>query len=95
MLKNNHNKQQNKNMKNTNTNKQTQRRNKQWLRSRDQRKHMKRFTVEMVQNKDGSFHMLGGGSRVEIRTNARGSKIVPVDVRDLACEIRMNGIRSF
>lgn len=91
MLQNNK-EQQNKHM--TKTNK-TQRRNKQWLRSRDQRKHMKKFTLEMVQLKDGSFHALGGGANVEIRTNGKSFKIVPVDVRDLACEIRMNGLRSF
>lgn len=80
-------------MKTTQT-KQTKR-GKHWLRSRDQRKHMKKFTVEMVQLKDGSFHLLGGGSKVDIKLNAKASKRYPVDVRDLATEIRMNGIHSF
>ena len=49
----------------------------------------------MVQMKDGSFHLLGGGARVLIRQNSASSKEHSVDVRDLATEIRLNGIRSF
>jgi hypothetical protein len=72
-----------------------QRKNKQWLRSRDQRKHPKIFSVQMVQLKDGSFHMLGGGANVAISKNQHSTQWASVDVRDLATEIRMNGIRSF
>lgn len=81
-------------MENNKTHK-TKRKNKQWLRSRDQRKHPKLFNVTMVQMKDGSFHLLGGGARVLIRQNSASSKEHSVDVRDLATEIRLNGIRSF
>jgi hypothetical protein len=72
-----------------------QRKNKQWLRSRDQRKHPKIFSVQMVQLKDGSFHILGGGANVAISKNQHSTQWASVDVRDLATEIRMNGIRSF
>ena len=71
------------------------RKNKQWLRSRDQRKNPKLFSVQMMQLKDGSFHILGGGAQVLVKTNQNACKAYPVDVRDLACEIRMNGVRSF
>ena len=71
------------------------RRNKAWLRSPDQRKHPKLFSVDMIQLKDGSFHILGGGARVSTRVNSNTVQDFPVDVRDLATEIRMNGVRSF
>lgn len=71
------------------------RKNKQWLRNRDQRKNSKLFNVQMVQLKDGSFHILGGGAKVNMRSNQHSSTWTPVDVRDLACEMRMNGVRSF
>jgi hypothetical protein len=73
----------------------TQRKNKQWLRSRDQRKHPKLFSVQMVQLKDGSFHILGGGAQVAVAKNQHIAEWSNVDVRDLATEIRMNGVRSF
>lgn len=82
-------------MNNTQTKQKTQRRNKAWLRSPDQRKHKKMFTVNMVQLRDGSFHLVGGGSTVKIKSNANNFKEYPVDVRDLALEIRSNGIFSF
>lgn len=70
-------------------------RNKAWLRSPDQRKRTKIFRVEMIQRKNGSFHILGGGASAVLRTNAKHSITVPVDVRDLATEMRMNGVTSF
>jgi hypothetical protein len=77
------------------TDTRTMRRDKKWLRSPDQRKRMKIFQVEMIQRKDGSFHILGGGASAVLRTNAKHSITVPVDVRDLATEMRMNGVTSF
>lgn len=73
----------------------TNRKNKQWLRSRDQRKHSKVFNVQMTQLPDGRFHILGGGANVRLRKNQHVAEWVPVDVRDLACEMRMNGVTSF
>ena len=83
------------NNKTTKTVVKNQRKNKQWLRSRDQRKHPKIFSVQMVQLKDGSFHILGGGANVAISKNQHSTPWASVDVRDVATEIRMNGIRSF
>lgn len=79
----------------TQTKQKNSRKNKQWLRSRDQRKHPKLFNVQMVQLKDGSFHLLGGGASVAIAKNQHTAEWANVDVRDLATEIRLNGIRSF
>jgi hypothetical protein len=78
-----------------NTKNNTNRKNKQWLRSRDQRKHPKIFNVQMVQLRDGSFHMLGGGSKVAVKLNQHTAQWKNVDVRDLATEMRLNGVRSF
>ena len=71
------------------------RKNKQWLRSPDQRKRTKLFTVNMIQSKDGSFHILGGGSSATIKKNQHSVGVYPIDVRDLAREMRMNGVKSF
>ncbi len=72
----------------------TNRKNKQWLRSRDQRKRTKVFNVQMIQLPNGQFQILGGGAQVNIRKNQNASDWHMVDVRDLACEMRMNGVRS-
>ena len=87
----------NTNTNNTKTNnmKTTQRKNKQWLRNPDQRKNPKLFTAKFVQRKDGSFHMIGGGSKAFIRKNQNAGEWVKVDTRDLATELRMRGVRSF
>lgn len=77
------------------TDTRTMRRDKKWLRSPDQRKRTKLFTVNMVQRKDGSFHILGGGATAAIRTNSKHAMQVPINVRDLATEMRMNGVTSF
>lgn len=77
------------------TDTRTMRRDKKWLRSPDQRKRTKIFQVKMIQRKDGSFHILGGGATAVLRTNSKHSIIAPVNVRDLATEMRMNGVTSF
>ena len=73
----------------------TGRKNKAWLRSPDQRKRTKLFTVNMVQLPDGRFHILGGGASTTIKRNQHSAAVYPVDVRDLATEMRMNGVTSF
>jgi hypothetical protein len=73
----------------------TNRKNKQWLRNRDQRKNPKVYQVSMVRNPDGSFHLLGGESKVLIRKNQHGGEWVNVDTRDLTCEIRNSRITSY
>ena len=73
----------------------TGRKNKAWLRSPDQRKRTKLFTVNMVQLPDGRFHILGGGATATIKRNQHSADVYPIDVRDLATEMRMNGVTSF
>lgn len=65
------------------------------MRNRNQLKNPKIFNVMMVRNADGSFHMIGGESKVLVRKNQHSREWVNVDTRDLACEIRNNSIRSF
>jgi len=78
------------------TNKVTSnRKNKQWLRNPDQRKNPKCFSVKMVQTKNGDFVMLGGNSLVYSRKNQHGGEWIPVDTRDLACELRNNRIITY
>ena len=72
----------------------TNRKNKQWLRNPDQLKNPKVYNVSMVRNPDGSFHILGGQSKVLIRKNQYVGEWVNVDTRDLTCEMRNNRITS-
>lgn len=72
----------------------TNRKNKQWMRNRNQLKNPKIFNVKMVRNVDGSFHMLGGESKVLVRKNQHSVEWVNVDTRDLACEIRNSRIKA-
>ena len=64
------------------------------MRNPDQLKNPKVFEVKMVRNPDGSFHILGGQSKVLVRKNQYIGEWVNVDTRDLACELRNNKIRS-
>lgn len=68
----------------------TTRRNKQWLRNRNQRKNPKIFSAKFIQNPDGSFMMLGGETLVLERKNQHTHNWVNVDTRDFACELRNN-----
>ena len=70
------------------------RKNKQWLRNPDQRKNPKVFSAKFTQERDGSFTILGGETMVLERRNQHTAEWVPVDTRDFATEIRMNGINS-
>lgn len=72
----------------------TNRKNKQWMRNRKQLKNPKVYNVSMVRNPDGSFHVLGGQSKVLIRKNQYVGEWVNVDTRDLTCEIRNSRITS-
>lgn len=76
------------NMSNTETN--MTRKNKQWLRNRNQRKNPKIFSAKFIQNPDGSFMMLGGETLVLERKNQHTHSWVNVDTRDFACELRNN-----
>ena len=45
------------------------RKNKQWMRNRDQLKNPKIFQFTAVRNSDGSFRLIGGENMVLERTN--------------------------
>ena len=62
--------------------------------NRNQRKNSKIFMAKFVQLKDGSFHMLGGESKVLVRRNKIASNWQKVDTRDLATEMRLCGVTS-
>lgn len=68
------------------------RKNKTWLRNKNQRKNPKFFTAKFMQNPDGSFTMLGNQTMVLERKNQYGGQWVNVDTRDFATELRQNRI---
>lgn len=74
------------------TKKQNNRKNKDWLRNRNQRKNPKVFSAKFVQNPDGSFHMIGGETLVLERKNQHSAEWVNVDTRDFAQELKSNKI---
>ena len=73
----------------------SKRKNKQWLRNPDQIKTPKIFNVTMVRNNSGDFHIIGGGAKVLMNKNQHSREWENVDVRDFACELRRNAIKSF
>lgn len=78
-----------KNMK-TNSN----RKNKVWMRNRNQMKNPKLFSVKMVRDKDGKFHLLGGETMVLSRKNQVSAEWVNVDTRDFAVELNNSTITA-
>lgn len=70
----------------------TKRKNKRWMRSRDQLKTPKVFSIKAIRNKDGSFYLIGGETRVLTRKNQHVAEWVNVDTRDFACELRNSKI---
>lgn len=72
----------------------TNRKDKKWLRNRDQRKTPKVFSAKFIQNPDGSFEMIGGETIVFMRKNQYSVEAVNVDTRDFARELRMQGVYS-
>jgi uncharacterized tellurite resistance protein B-like protein len=70
------------------------RKNKQWLRNRDQLKHPKVFNVKMLRLADGSFHILGGETKAMIKRNQHRIDEVSVDTRDFTRELRRSKISS-
>jgi len=73
----------------------TNRKNKQWMRNRDQLKTAKVFNVKMVRLPDGTFNLLGGENKVFIMKNQYSGSWVPVDTRDIACELNNSRITAF
>jgi len=72
----------------------TNRKNKEWMRNPAQLKNPKVYNVTMVRNPDGTFHMIGGQSKVLVRKNQHASEWVSVDTRDLTCEMRNSRFTS-
>jgi hypothetical protein len=72
----------------------TKKRDKTWMRNKNQLKRPKVFNVTMVRNPDGTFHVIGGESKVLVRKNQFASQWVNVDTRDLTCEMRRSRITS-
>ena len=72
--------------------KKNNKRDKKWLRNRDQKKSPKLFTATFVQNIDGSFAMLGGETKVLNRVNQYSANWTNIVTRDFARELRNNKI---
>ena len=73
----------------------TNRKNKQWMRNKDQLKNPKLFQVTMLRNPDGSFHLVGGETKLLEKKNQHSATWVNVDTRDFAVELRNSKINSF
>jgi hypothetical protein len=73
----------------------TNRKNKKWLKNRDQIKTPKIFSVNMVRLPNGNFHLVGGGSKVYLKRNQYRVDPISVDVRDLAVEMNNSKILAF
>jgi Trm5-related predicted tRNA methylase len=67
-------------------------RNKQWMRNRDQLKNPKVFSMKAIRQPDGSFVIIGGETRVLERKNQYAARWVNVDTRDFATELRRSRI---
>ena len=73
----------------------SQRKNKSWMRNKAQLKNPKIFNVKMFRKPDGTFHIIGGETKVLDRKNQHSAKWVNVDTRDFACELRNSNIISY
>jgi len=69
-------------------------RDRKWLKNKNQRKNPKEFSAKFVQIKDGTFSILGGETVVLNRKNQHTVEWVNVDTRDFAREVNANGIIS-
>jgi hypothetical protein len=85
---------QNNNKMNTNTNMTTDtkiknnRKDKNWLRNPKQLKNPKIYSMKAIRNVDGTFHLLGGETKVLSRKNQHSAEWVNVDTRDFTTELR-------
>jgi hypothetical protein len=73
----------------------TNRKDKNWMRNRDQLKNRKIFSILAERNPDGSFRLIGGNNRVLIKKNQYSCEWVNVDTRDLCTELRNAKIHSY
>lgn len=74
--------------------KKNNRKNREWMRNRNQMKNPKIFSVKMLRDKDGKFHLLGGETMVLNRINQNTAQWVNVDTRDFAVEMNNSTITA-
>lgn len=72
--------------------KKMNKKNKQWLQSPDQMKTPKLYSVSMMRNKNGSFSLVDGVCRVQIRRNQHSQTWEMVDSKDFASVLRSSEI---
>lgn len=70
------------------------RKDKRWLTNPDQIKNEKLFNVKMFRDKEGSFHIVGGETKVLSRKNQHSAEWVNIDTRDFASVLRNSSIKS-
>lgn len=70
------------------------RKDRNWLQNRNQRKNPKVFEAKFIQQPDGSFELLGGQTIVYSRKNQHHMERVNVDTRDFASELKTRGFRA-
>lgn len=66
---------------------------KQWMTNRDQIKTPKRFSVDMMRMKDGSFQIINGSARAFLKRNQYRTDEIHVDTRDFVNELKSFGIQ--
>lgn len=74
--------------------KKNNRKNKQWLENPKAMKNEKLFNVKMFRDKDGTFHVVGGETKVLSRKNQHSAEWVNVDTRDFASVLRNSSIKA-
>ncbi len=72
----------------------SKRKDKNWLKNPDQMKNEKLFNVKMFRDKNGTFHVVGGETKVLSRKNQHSAEWVNVDTRDFASVLRNSSIKS-
>ena len=71
------------------------RKNRRWMRNPDQLKNPKIYSMKVLRNPDGSFHVIGGNTQVLMRKNQHSLEWVNVDTRDFTRELKSSRITSF
>jgi Trm5-related predicted tRNA methylase len=76
----------------TNTKIKNNRKDKNWLQNPKQLKNPKIYTMRAIRDVDGSFHFIGGETKVLSRKNQHSAEWVNVDTRDFTAELRSSKI---
>lgn len=79
---------------NKNTEMRNNKKNKRWMRNKNQLKNPKVYSLKAIRNPDGSFQLIGGETMVLERRNQYSARWVNVDTRDFATELRNNSIKT-